>query len=376
MDLPQGGGRTATVEMGPEGEVVTLRSAGCARYGIAAFLTFWLCGWFVGEVAALAAALVLSGLLSGDSLPAPIRKMGEDAIKAPGLATVFLVVWLTFWTIGGIAAFAFLVKLLFGTDRFLLRHDGFELRPGPFGKRRFFDRSSLAYLKLNPNDDALAVETEGPGGSKSVTLTTLGTQGDREWLRDLLRERYALPRNRPGLDTPGASRGEAILPAEFETTTGPQGELLVLRRRKGQKQVAGCAWVVAAIGAVFFVAISRGGDHAAPTVGTILVSLVVLGALWCTLAREWWAVRPGVLESWLTFPGFRRVRTARDASLVLTVSRDSDGDVWYDLRAHPANGKSFRVTNAINDSSAPIALGRYLAEKTGFRLDVPPDARD
>ncbi|HEV8269186.1 MAG TPA: hypothetical protein VGR00_13165 [Thermoanaerobaculia bacterium] len=374
MTIPRGANGTATVETGPEGEVVTLRPAGCARYGTAAFLAFWLCGWFAGEVAALAAAALLTGILSGDSLPAPIRKIGVDAVKAPGIASVFLLVWLTLWTLGGVAALAFLVKLLFGVDRFVLRHDGFELRPGPFGKRRFLDRSSLAYLTLRPNDGSLTAELKGPDGAKSVSLTSLGTPADREWLRDLLRERYSLPRERPGF-AGGVPGGEALLPADFETTIGPDGALLVMRRRKGQRQVAGCAWAVAATGAAFFAAIAR-GDHAAPAVGTILVSLVVLTALWCTFAREWWVVRPGVLESRLSFPGFRRVNIARDATLVLSVSRDSDGDAWYDLRAHPAIGKSFRVTNSINNASEPIALGRYLAEKTGFRLDIPPEARD
>src|SRR4051812_4658560 len=58
------------------------------NWGVGAFLALWLCGWSVGEVAA-------------------IRELATRALPGPGLA--FLLVWLTFWTLGG--AFALLQVL-------------------------------------------------------------------------------------------------------------------------------------------------------------------------------------------------------------------------------------------------------------------------
>jgi len=66
----------------------TSRTMHLVRWGVVAFLIFWLCGWAMGEVFALGA------LFSGGT-PWPVK--------------LFLLVWVVFWTIGGLAAICFTI---------------------------------------------------------------------------------------------------------------------------------------------------------------------------------------------------------------------------------------------------------------------------
>jgi len=63
------------------------------------FLPFWLCGWAAGEASAS-------------------RQLMNPTHSQPNL---FLIVWLSFWTIGGALAFLILLWMLFGKERVILR---------------------------------------------------------------------------------------------------------------------------------------------------------------------------------------------------------------------------------------------------------------
>lgn len=92
MDIPDQP-ENSQIQINSEPDCLTLSwkkpGGGTMRLFIAAFLLFWLCGWAVGFVAAIA------NLVAGDEPPSP-----------------FLVVWLAFWTIGGAFAVGFLYLLL------------------------------------------------------------------------------------------------------------------------------------------------------------------------------------------------------------------------------------------------------------------------
>ena len=88
------------------------------RWGAAAFIGFWLCGWAAGEVFAIA---FLAGLLPGP---------GGVGGGVGWFGTLFLVGWLGAWTVGGLAAFYAFISLIrkprpesivFGINA--LRHD-------------------------------------------------------------------------------------------------------------------------------------------------------------------------------------------------------------------------------------------------------------
>ncbi|MCP9859925.1 MULTISPECIES: hypothetical protein [unclassified Cyanobium] len=72
------------------------RPLGPGRFFVAAFLAFWLCGWLAGEVFAVS---LLWKLLS------TFLTTGQGTLPA----TLFLLVWVSFWSVGGAAALHHLV---------------------------------------------------------------------------------------------------------------------------------------------------------------------------------------------------------------------------------------------------------------------------
>ncbi len=78
--------------------------SGCARWGSAAFMSFWLIGWAVGEVSVI---FVLKGMLWGHG------RGGLPNTVSWGVV-IFLVAWLGGWTIGGVAAMSTLRSLIRG----------------------------------------------------------------------------------------------------------------------------------------------------------------------------------------------------------------------------------------------------------------------
>src|SRR5512146_450229 len=98
----------------PEGLEVRLSSAGFGRFIGAAFLGFWLLFWVAGEGIALwMLAKGAWALITGEP-PEP----GRDPLDAQGALPIglFLLIWLSFWTLGGVFAGREFLRLLFGRD--------------------------------------------------------------------------------------------------------------------------------------------------------------------------------------------------------------------------------------------------------------------
>ena len=121
---------------------MSLRPTGIGRYFVAAFMAMWLVGWLVGEVFAIAIAGAIFSSVAG-AFPDRLPAWSADLVASSGLAfaLLFLLVWLTFWTFGGIAALLHLMRSLVGEDVIGLTDSGFELvrRAGPFRRRYAFD---------------------------------------------------------------------------------------------------------------------------------------------------------------------------------------------------------------------------------------------
>ncbi len=96
------------------------------------FLPVWLCGWAVGEIA------VPWSFLSG--------KAGDAG------SAVFLLVWLTFWTIGGTFALLALAWNWAGREVIVLTDRGMETRReiGPFSRSKAFELASIRGLRYAP----------------------------------------------------------------------------------------------------------------------------------------------------------------------------------------------------------------------------------
>lgn len=169
----------------------SFRPSGIARYFSAAFLLVWLAGWTVGEAGALfALGAILSGMagLFPDRIPEWIAHPASSV--AVLLMTLFLIVWLTFWTIGGIATWTHLIRSLWGEDTIALTPEGIELvrRGGPFRRRRVFDRAFIRRIRVRPHDKAVVIEAPG-----THVLTTLGTPVERQEAADWLIRSLSLP---------------------------------------------------------------------------------------------------------------------------------------------------------------------------------------
>jgi hypothetical protein len=146
------------------GSSASLRVTGSVRYIGATFLLVWLAGWALGEAFALGFLILLIrsvvGTFFGMSWPLP----GGQWIAggAAGFFFLFLVVWLTLWTFGGLAAITELLRNLAGEDRVSVQPAGVELvcRAGPFRRVRTFDRSRIRRVRIRRHDKAVVMEPD------------------------------------------------------------------------------------------------------------------------------------------------------------------------------------------------------------------------
>src|SRR5215471_10799082 len=119
-----------TPEPGDSGTQVALRASGILRFLPATFLTVWLCGWAVGEwfglrLFASMVRTLLGWSVLGPWLP-PLSGRMPSGVALP-FFIVFVTLWLTLWTVGGIGAFLQIMTLLFGRDVVRWGPDGLEV---------------------------------------------------------------------------------------------------------------------------------------------------------------------------------------------------------------------------------------------------------
>ena len=193
-----------------DGWELRLRSRGADRYVSGAFLAFWLCGWAVGESFVL--WLLVKGawaLLTGTP-PEPGRALLETGPAV--LVGLFLLVWLTLWTIGGIAAAMELLRLLWGEDRIRVTSGRLTVSwiRGPFRSTRHFERDAIRQIALVGRRGHLSLQTT----NRTTELSGLGTRAEREAAAATLRSELAL-------SNAATARG---LPGEWVEIITPEGE--------------------------------------------------------------------------------------------------------------------------------------------------------
>jgi hypothetical protein len=294
----------------------TLRPTGVGRYFNAAFLGIWLAGWAVGEIVALGilVMMVIAPMLRRDGVDIP-GWIGNWSAGAAVLGIfLFILVWVTFWTIGGIAAMTAFLRSLAGKDRLRLVPTGLEVMrgAGPFTRTRLIDRTDIRRIRVRHHDHALVADTT----FGTVCLTDLGTPLEREticaWLRGVLQ-----------LPPDGVIRHDADkAPPGWKMQ--PTGDGSVGLRRR---------------------------------------------AAWLPWLRTEWIVRRGLLTHRRRIGPRVSEHSYDHAQFAIEHTTDSDGDDLYRLILRSARGDR-TIQSAINDEGEIVECARWFASRTGFELQL------
>ncbi len=249
-----------------------LKSRGRGRFFSAGFLAFWLVGWVIGE----AIALWSLGVGAWSLITGRPPEAGRNPLEvAPALAMgLFLLVWLSLWTFGGIAAIYELMRVLWSRDRLVVNPSGFEItrRTGFLLHTRWLARDELRSLYRLDAGSVVMAETE----SGVVELTRLGTVLEQEELVQAFTAELALP---------GRAARPVKLPEEWREIPSPEGGTLLLKDPATRRKQAVVAWVVTIlVCAVAAVVIRPAFDR-----GTLVPLAVIPGAV--GLAAVWGSLR-------------------------------------------------------------------------------------
>ncbi len=341
------------------------RPQGPGRFFVAAFLSFWLCGWLAGEIFAL---WVLWRLL-GNGLAT-----GQWALPA----VLFLLVWLSLWSVGGAVALRQVLGALWSEDRLVLGADGSLLREahrGPFRRRRALPRQEIRGFhvgQVGAWGGPLMAELSG----RSLEITRLGSLRERQEAADQLNRRLGL---RPLAEDPADGPGQAqipavpVLPAGWQELTPSFGSPLLVpdqALRRQQRRVMGLVnlvlWGLLAL-------LLRGGP-AGPVFWVLGIPLALLalaggwGQLWLAFGRLEWRLEPRVLVLQRRFG--QRLRTLGEArALELVELVDSEGDRSYRLQALRPPDPPLRVDDQATDPTPLRHLGAWLAERSHVPFD-------
>ena len=366
-----------------EGWRLRLVPQGAGRFATAAFLAFWLCGWAAGEAFALwflvkGAIALLTGTPVDHGRPMPLGVLLFMAL--------FLIVWLTLWTIGGIAAIATMFGLVWGEDRIEVASGQLTATwiRGPFRGRRPFQRDALRRIALTGRDDHMVLVTD----KDRVDLSALGTRAQRLEALAELRAELGIT------ETPSAA---ATLPRGWEEIITPEGERAVVLDVATRHAQARVASIVTLAFAAATLAAARDLVHDPAMLGLAIVLLTLttalaIGTLWLARGRWEWRIGNGLLTLRKRYGG--NVRDAFEARrLMLDFSTDSDSDRWYEVLAlrdpesppaptriplRPARPKNSRlVARAMNDADGMRDLAAWLANEAGVPLDdlTTPEAQ-
>ena len=295
---------------------VTLRATGVGRYFNAAFLGLWLVGWAIGEIVAvgLIIAIIVVPILRWREVDLPAFFESWTSGGVPIAIFLFLLLWTTFWTIGGYAAMTACLRSLAGKDRLRLLPAALELTrgAGPFRRTRVVDRADIRRVRVRHHDHALVADTT----FGTLLLTELGTVPERETICRWLRGGLQLPPD----GSMGPYAGQAPPGWSMEPT---EDGSVRLRRRSA----------------------------------------------WIPWLRSEWLVRRGLVTHRRRLGPWLVVHVYDHGQFAVEHTTDSDGDDLYRLILRSARGER-TIQSAINDDGEIVDFGRWLAEHTGFELQL------
>lgn len=352
---------------------VTLRARGIARFPIAAFHAFWLCGWAVGEY--FAGMTLLAGLrevlLPGADVPW-LPRMTNATPSNPAPILAFLLVWLTGWTVGGVFAFHTMLRTLLGVDRVRWDHDGLEVvqYAGPFSTRRREPWGELADVSLKQRGRIQAETRKG-----LWIVTGLGSDEERRDLGGTLSAAWRAA----GGASPGRRPHSEQAPAGWMVAHADDGRPM-LRCRTGPRRIGGALLGAVALAlAIAAASIALGAASLGPWIATAVLSVLALAVAsagaWLLFGQE--ELRPShrALRRVRRFLGREWTTDLTEVRLALESSRDSDGDERWDLVAHGATGR-LALASDLHVPGAARHMGLWLAERMGVELGGLPEGSD
>ena len=124
--------------------------------------------WAIAEAIVVAVVGSMLAALFGFLRDSELTRLGRSVLeRGPGFeigfmaAFLFLMVWLTLWTFGGLAALYACLRLLAGSDRLTVTGGLLELtwHAGPVHRTHHFDRSRLRRIRIRSHDKAVVADT-------------------------------------------------------------------------------------------------------------------------------------------------------------------------------------------------------------------------
>lgn len=131
---------------------------------VIAFLSFWLCGWAMGEVFATGA--LISMIIKAKSL----------AEIGPGF---FLIFWLCGWTLGGYFAITTVLRSALGSDVININSSQISINEkiGSWGKPKLYDVPSIKNLRMLENPIPYTPVTPRTGGVQTGPVLAFDYKG-------------------------------------------------------------------------------------------------------------------------------------------------------------------------------------------------------
>jgi hypothetical protein len=347
-----------------------LRVSGFGRFFAAGFLGFWLAGWAAGE--AFVVWILSAGawsLLTGEPPDAGRERLRPELALPAGL---FLLLWLSLWTLGGIAAARELLRLLFGRDRMLVRYDGVEIERsyGLLRSRRALRRDEIRRFYQSPTKTVLNIETT----RGTIELTRLGTAEERTELAEALSAELKLP---PEPETEGA------LPEGWCEILSPERDYVLVKDPAMRRKQAKATWIVCAVVSSIALYVISTVLQQPEMWGIALVLaagalLIAWGGVWLSFGRNEWRLDKGRIVLQRRF-GQNRTTRFEAVSLELDEDRSGEDGTSYLLSGVAANvpaeprsyktGKHLRVIHRqTEDAAEPRKLGQWLSERCQLSL--------
>jgi hypothetical protein len=111
-----------------------------------AFLTFWLCGWAVGET--MVGWMALTALFGSFGGPEAIGQPPEHPHGPAGFALLFMLFWLCGWTVGGLMAINHWLHLMWGRELIVVDGNTLAVTTFPLHRLRQYAAREVSALRV------------------------------------------------------------------------------------------------------------------------------------------------------------------------------------------------------------------------------------